>query len=217
MTEQPVSKHIDPALIWGILLTSLVGVVAFHMPWHDHAVAAFRLNAFDLAEWGTLHPTIRLESPTLWSSLLLRWPLLGLGLSMAISANHLRDERWRWIWRGIAILVVLRLNPPIEFYKGPGSAGDNEQQLGYLTLVGLVSVLVLIGTQRWLNKFYWPILLVIWLSIGYGSWEGLRRITLVVESLAVEVNYGGGFYLMMSLVVGIIGLAIGKMIQIYRR
>ena len=214
MTEKMVAKHIAPTLIWGILLTSLVGVIAVHMPWHNHAVAAFRLNAFDLAEWASLHPTVRTENPTLWSSMLLRLPLLGLGWSMALSANHLRDPRWQWIWRGIAILVILRLNPPLEFYKGTG--GANEQQLGYLMLAGLLGVgLVSVG-KKWLNPIYLPALLIIWLMIGYTSWEGLRRATNVVKSLAIEVDYGGGFYLLMVLVVGIVGLCGWALIQNYQ-
>ena len=205
MTEKTVLKHIPPTLIWGILLTSLLGVVAVHMPWHNHAVAAFRLNAFDLAEWVSLHPTVRTENPTLWSSMLLRWPLLGLGWSMALSANHLRDERWQWIWRGVAVLVVLRLNPPLEFYQG--SAGDNEQQLGYLMLVGLLGIGLMLVGKLWLMRPYFPVLLVIWLMIGYTSWEGLRRATNVVKSLAIEVDYGGGFYLLLLLTIGVIGLS----------
>lgn len=213
MTEKTVSKHIDPMLVWGILLTSLLGVVAFHIPWHNHAVAAFRLNAFDLAEWVSLHPTVRTEHPTLWSSMLLRLPLLGLGWSIALSANHLRDERWQWIWRGIAVLVVLRLNPPIEFYKRTG--GDNEQQLGYLMITGLLGIGLFFVTKRWLTKIYFPTLLMMWLMIGYTSWEGLRRATNVVKSLAVEVDYGGGFYLMVLLVIGVVGLCTWKIVQNY--
>lgn len=213
MTDKTVSQHITPTLVWGILLTSLLGVVAFHLPWHNHVVAAFRLNAFDLAEWASLHPTVRAENPSLWSSMLLRLPLLGLGWSIALSANHLRDERWQWIWRGIAVLVVLRLNPPLEFYKGTG--GDNEQQLGYLMIGGLVGIGLFFVAKRWLTQIYFPAVLVIWLIIGYASWEGLRRATNVVKSLVLEVDYGGGFYLLIILVVGVIGICSWEITRSY--
>ena len=201
------AKDISPTIVWALIGASLLGVVAVHMPWHVHDVAAFSLNAFDLAEWVSLHPATRAENPALLSSILLRLPLVLLGISIALSANFLRDERLRWIWRFVALLVVFRLNPPIDFYRSPNGVSLNEQHLAFLTYAGIGLVLLIIVIGRRIRPFYFPLMTLVWVVIIVVSWDGLSRATRTVETLQIDVGYGAGIYLLIGTAVGVIGLS----------
>lgn len=212
MLKRFSTADISPTTAWVLLSASLLGVVAYHLPWHVHDVAAFTLNAFDLAEWVSLHPTTRAESPALLSSILLRLPLVLLAGSIALGANFLRDERLRWVIRGVALLVALRLNPPVEFYRAPGEVSLNEQHLAYFTAMGLSLVLMLIVVGQRIRPVFYPVMAGLWVLIGGLSLEGLARATRIVESLQIEVAYGAGIYLMIGLVVGVIGFSVYRMV-----
>lgn len=203
-----ISREFSSTLVWGMLIAAVMGVIAVHIPWHVHEVAAFTLNAFDLAEWVSLHPATRAENPPLLSSILLRLPLVLLGLSTALSANFLRDERLRWIWRLAALLVVLRLNPPIDFYRSPNGVSLNAQHLAYLTFAGIGLVLIIIAIGRRIRPFYFPLMAALWIVILAVSWEGLSRATRTIESLQIDVGYGAGIYSLIGIAAGVIGVSV---------
>jgi hypothetical protein len=205
-------SHSDPQPtsqkpLWGILLSVLLALIAYHMPWHVHPAAAFSNNAFDLAEAASLHPTVRAESPTLLTALMLRLPLIGLALMATLTANQLIDERWRWIWRGIAVLIVLRLNPPIGFYPFNGGS-ENDQQLGMLMFGGLILVGSAILTSRWGRPLYHPLMIVLASAIIMISINGYNRATDVMESLALQLSTGAGILLFSLLLIAILSLTL---------
>ncbi len=201
--------------LWGILLCSLFALIAYHMPWHVHDAAAFSNNAFDLAEGTSLHPTVRLESPALLTPLLLRLPLIALAGIIALTGNRLPDERWRWIWRGVAFLVVLRLNPPIGFYPF-GGGSDNDQQLGILMFGGLFLVGIVILSSRWQQPLYHPLILIIAVATVAISITGYSRATDVMESLALQLSTGAGIVLFIAFWIVIIGLTLADWALIRR-
>lgn len=199
-------SHLQPNKnLWGILLCCLLILIAYHMPWHVHDAAAFSNNAFDLAEAASLHPTVRLESPALLTPMLLRLPLIALAIIIALTANRLSDERWRWIWQGIAVLVVLRLNPPVGFYPF-GGGSDNDQQLGVLMFGGLFLVGIGIVTSRWQQILYHPLVIIIAIATMIIAINGYNRATDVMESLVLELSIGAGIVLFIAFCFVVIGL-----------
>ncbi|MCQ3932294.1 MAG: hypothetical protein DPW16_17735 [Chloroflexi bacterium] len=197
MTSKPRSQN---DLAWLVLWCALLGVMAYHMVWQTHKVAAFNSNAFDLAEWVSLHPTVRAESPALFTPLLLRLPLILLAGIMATASSVLQAEKAKWLWRGVALLVVLRLNPPTDFYPW-GGGSPNDQQLGRLTAFGLVAVVVLMIGGRWL-RFFWKIATLVLLMAGLiTAIEGYNRAQKVLESIQIETGLGGGLVLYMAFLI----------------
>lgn len=186
---------------WGMALLGLGGVVAVHLPWHVHPVAALTNNAFDLAEFASLHPATRAENPALLTSLLLRLPLALLAASIALAANRFNTAQARWLWRGMALLVALRLNPPIDFYRNPTGVSLNEQHLAALTALGLGLVLGVIVLGRWLRPLDAVWQSGLWLALGLSGWIGLGRATTTIETLQIEVTYGAGIYVLLALTV----------------
>lgn len=183
---------------WVILILIVLAVAAYHLPWHTHPAAAFSNNGFDLAEFVSLHPHIRAESPTLYTSLLLRLPLLLLALMIVLTAEGLVSERARWLWRGVAVLFVLRLNPPAIFYPY-GGGSENDQQLGNMMIAGLIIVFAAIAAGRWFKRVYHPLMLVILGVMLPTARNGYQRATdLIRDGLLVEVKMGGGFVLFLG-------------------
>ncbi|MBI5927863.1 MAG: hypothetical protein HY862_01030 [Chloroflexi bacterium] len=164
------------------------------MVWQTHKVAAFSSNAFDLAEWVSLHPTVRAESPALFTPMLLRLPLILLAGIMALGSSVLQTEKAKWIWRGVALLVVLRLNAPTDFYPW-GGGSPNDQQLGRLTAFGLAAVFVIILGGRWLRFFWKPATLILLLASLITALEGYHRAQKVLHSIQIETKLGGGLVL----------------------
>ncbi len=188
-----------PRLPWYMLIFAMLAMIAYHMPWHLHSTAAFSNNAFDLAEAASLHPHVRNESPALYTSLLLRLPILFLAFIVVLNAARLNDERARWFWRGVAVLFVLRLNPPVEFYPY-GSGSINDQQLGKLMIAGLFIVAILSFAGRWLKFLYHPLMLIATAVMPYLGNKGLERATDLFENgLALELDTGAGLIFFVGL------------------
>ncbi len=181
-------------LAWLVLWCALLGVTAYHMVWQTHKVAAFNSNAFDLAEWVSLHPTVRAENPALFTPMLLRLPLILLAGIMAVASSTLQAEKAKWVWHGVALLVVLRLNPPTDFYPW-GGGSPNDQQLGRLTVLGLGVILMLIIGGRWLQYFWKPTTLILLIAGLITALEGYNRAQKVLDSIQIETGIGGGLVL----------------------
>lgn len=198
---------------YGIIMILLVlSLGAYHLPWTVHPTAAFTVNAFDLAEFSTLHPIVQNESPALLTSQLLRMPIIFIGVMMALTATQLQAEKARWIWRAIALLVVLRLNPPVVFYPyGGGSL--NDQQLGNMMLQGLVAVMVVIVIGYWLRSIYPLLMIVLSGATVYVAFEGLDRALNIIELLQLQVDTGGGYYLLLMLMAGTGGLSLWLLVD----
>lgn len=193
MVEQPPTRRTALAH-WLVLACAALAVAAYHMPWQTHKIAAFTNNAFDLAEWVSLHPTVRAERPALLTSLLLRLPLVTLAVIIALTAHRLTSEKLRWLWCGVAFLVVLRLNPPVEFYPW-GGGSVNDRQLGYLMCGGLGAVLMVTLGARRLRSFWQPLTLIAWGVGAASALGGYARAEDVIAALQVETTPGAGLVL----------------------
>lgn len=192
-----------------ILALALVILAAYHMPWHAHSVAAFSNNAFDLAEMMSLHPQVQAESPRLYTSFLLRVPLIFLSIVVVLAAGQLRLWYWKWGWYGVAGLIVLRLNPPAVFYPYGGGSW-NDQQLGNLMLVGLGMVGGMVILNHWLKRWATPLMLVALGGMLYSAIAGYQRATDIVQhQLGLDVELGGGLilFVLACLIMGIASLA----------
>lgn len=114
----------------------LVALIAYAIPWLVNPGVSLSPNAYDLAEWASIHPAMRLTAPPLLTSFLLRLPLVCLALLFAYYAVYRGTSKW------IAILCVLliafALLPPLEFFTSPNSDINYQQQviLVIVTLIG---------------------------------------------------------------------------------
>ncbi len=134
-------------------------VISYVTAWVTHPAGGLTFHAFDLAEWASLHPLVRGESPALLTTLLLRLPLVAIGVLFALAAH--RERRWRiWCWAA-AFGAGLGLLPPLDFVTQL-SNGNYQQQLGLAVTVMAALALSLTGR---LARLY-PILSAVITLIG---------------------------------------------------
>jgi len=125
----PVQKH--PLLFLILLSLALLGYV---LPWAVTSSAPMTLNAYDLAEWTSLHPAQRHTEPPLLVPLLLRAQLVILTLTLALAASG------RWITALVVLLLALAQLPPFEYVYDVANL-NYRQQFG-LALFSLSAGLV---------------------------------------------------------------------------
>jgi hypothetical protein len=168
-----------------------LGLVCYYMPWFAHKTAGFTMNAYDLAEWSSLHPATHASNPPMLTSFLLRLPHILLLFAAGLAANGLRDARLRWITRSVALLLVLRFVPPVEFFRSQ-STDANYRQMLLLTMVGGVLVLTSLAVRPGrIGQGLLAASLVI--SVGTGLW-GLSRAGVLLYNFEIDVQIGAGAY-----------------------
>jgi len=176
---------------WLSLVALALALACYYLPWYTHATAAFTLHAYDLAEWTSLHPAVRAESPALLTSFLLRLPQVTLVLAAALLANRGRDPRARWLVRGIALVVALRFLPPREFF-GSASADPNYRQMAALTALGVVGIVgVTVGARLSARWQVWMAAGVLLVGVLAGWW-GLSRTQPLLDNFQIRVQVGSG-------------------------
>ena len=112
-------------------LLILLALVAYCLPWLLNPGVSLTYGVYDLAEWTSLHPAVRANSPPLLLTFALRLPLICLTVMVAYSHIHIAI-------RAIFVLVITAaLLPPLEFFtQAPGD--PNYQQQFALALVALI-------------------------------------------------------------------------------
>lgn len=111
-------------LIWSGLM-----VAAVCLPWLTSGSAAgLTFNLYDLAEWSSLHPLVRAESPALLTTLLLRLVFVAASLITATFPGRFSLLA--------ALCLAATLLPPFDFF-GANMSDPNYQQQFALFLLAL--------------------------------------------------------------------------------
>ncbi len=176
---------------WLILGGVILATAGYYLPWYVHDTAAFTTNAFDLAEWASLHPAVRSSSPPMLTSFLLRFPQVMLIFALALAANGLRDPRSRWVWRAIALIPALRFFPPSDFFTG-ASTDPNYRQMLLLTGLCAASVLVAILLERAASRWQSALLVAALVAGVIAGWWGLSRAGVLLDNFEIDVTIGAG-------------------------
>lgn len=175
--------------------------LCLYLPWFAHETAGFTMHGFDLAEWTSLHPATRSSRPPMLTSFLLRLPHILLPIAAALAAAALPGPRARGAVRMVAALLVLRLLPPIEFFRG-AVADPNYRQMMLLTALGLLSVAVMFALPRHMIGAALAIALVVAVATG---WWGLSRAGVLLDNFEIDVQVGAG-------VVGLTAFAVAALV-----
>jgi hypothetical protein len=182
------------ALLWLLILAAFC---AYALPWLTLGGIGLTFNGYDLAEWTTLHPSVQGSTPTLFTSLLLRLPLVCVAIVVIVS-------RTLPIWLRFLLFVglVIALLPPFEFLGALGNP-NYRQQFGLSVFTFLAGIV--------LSRGFVPIQqegLIFGLAIlsAISSMGGVSQTYAIIGIFNTSVNVGIGFVLSVcfSLMIGIV-------------
>ena len=193
--QESVGGSLLSASMLALLLAGLL------LPWLVAPNAAMTLNAYDLAEWTSLHPAQAGASPPLLASLLLRLQVLILCALVGAAAQTRRAARVAALL--VCLLAVAQL-PPVEFVKDLGSL-NYRQQFG----LALMSLLLGLAELRWLRRRWRHGAICLFALIGMATaWLGASQALAVYASLAGGGSIGLGAVIS---AVACLGLALRSM------
>ena len=190
-----------------VLVLLLLALGAYLLPWVVAPNASMTLNAFDLAEWTSLHPLQQQARPPLMVPLLLRIHLPILAISMALWPNG-REERYP----AILFIVLLSISqlPPLEFINNLNDL--NYRQLLFLALATLVLSTFL---RRFLPAQLRPIVALILALLGIVTSLVGQSQAIELYQLTLETGTAGGGLWLMVLTYG--GISLSALRRILRR
>ncbi len=170
-------------------------LVGYLLPWIVAPSAPMSLNAYDLAEWVSLHPSQHHTTPPLHTSLLLRAHLAFLSVLFAIVS--VKGQSRLVLALSILILAAAQLPPP-EFVLDPGNL-NYRQQFG-LALTSLVAgLLLLVFTRRRLHSI---VLVFVPLFGIIATVHGLSQAFEVYASLHTRGAIGLGPWILVAAYAG---------------
>lgn len=178
-----------------ILFAGALMLIGYSLPWLQGPGVSLSPNAYDLAEWSSLHPAARAESPALLTALLLRLPLACIALMLAFSAPP--DTQGRLIFGLGALLLAAALLPPLEFVRAPDDLNYRQQFM--LAVVALIGSLV--GLSGVLRRWGRVIAVLALVTGAAASAVGLARGYALFTELQIEVTIGTGGVLLTLLFV----------------
>lgn len=176
---------------WWIIGLLLLAVGCYSAPWYAHSTAGFTMNAFDLAEWASVHPAVRSSHPPMITSFLLRFPLVAVVVGLALVVHELPDPRYRWMVRAVAGLLLIRLFPPVDFFTS-ARQDPNYRQMAFLfalASVGWLSSLAAYRLPVWARAW---LLAVLMAASVLAGWSGLSRAGVLLDNFEIAVRVGWG-------------------------
>lgn len=166
----------------------LLAIAAYLLPWVLAANAAMTLNAFDLAEWTSLHPLQQSAAPPLLASLLLRVQLPILALCIALWARS-RSHR---IFAALMVLALAAAQlPPLEFLQNFADPNYRQQ----LALAG-ATIALAIGLRLLVKQRYRTLLTGLLALLGIiTALAGLDQALELYRATLERGEAGGGLWL----------------------
>lgn len=197
-----------------VLITALTlsGLIAYMLPWVHTPGVSLTLGAYDLAEWSSLTPAIRGETPTLLTSLLLRVPLMCIAVLLALCASLVRDSHGvRWGILGVAFLIAIVQFPPFAFFAGDHHDPNYQQQFA----LALLTLILAGAALRVKNLVLMRVGGLMAASIAaVTGLLGLLRSYRVMQTYELPVSLGmGGLLMIVALLIGLAVILAGDFNQ----
>jgi hypothetical protein len=164
-------------------------LIAYALPWaHTPTVGGFTNSAFDLAEWVSIHPSVRAES-FLWTPFLLRLPLACIALYIAFCDSR---RQTTWLRATAVILLAVALLPPLEYFT-IASGDSNYAQMFWLAL-GTLVIAAIAMSFAWLRNVRIPtvVALIPLLIALVAGIAGLTRALPLIQGFAINAQIGAG-------------------------
>lgn len=178
-------------------------MLAYLLPWLINPGAGLTFNAYDLAEWTSLHPAVRANPPPLLLTFALRLPLVYLALLTALHRPKSMSGRIGQF--SFLLGAVVALLPPLEFFTQASSDPNYQQQLVLALIASVGSAAALMGALRPVNDLF---VTVFSLLTGAACAGGLFETLNLMRDFALPVQLGPGglLFALLCIFAGIIRL-----------
>lgn len=182
-------------------LIVFVALLAYCLPWISTPLAALQLNAYDLAEWASLHPVSRAGNLPLLASFALRILPVLLIFPLCLHPASSRFERWV-----LPVILSVALLPPLDFFRTDMSDPNYRQQL-MLSVVTLLTLPLSLFNRasRYINQ----IAIVFAMASCLLAVGAVLNIAGVMQTTGVAAGTGVGVWLL----VGVMLLLVGKTVR----
>lgn len=198
-------------LVW---LAIAIALIAYLSPWLVNPGVSLSLNAYDLAEWSSLHPTVRGNTPILLTTLLLRLPLVCMALIVALSTTGPVIRREQWLAAMFVIGTAIALLPPLELF-GQATGDLNYRQQFMLALCAFFGGLV--GLSGLATKFHKPTRFMLALLGAAASVAGTMHSFDLMQRLNLPAQVGLGAIVATAILIAIAVLDVGESQRIVPR
>lgn len=183
------SKSIPTLIFWfwfGLYL------IMYSLPWISNPGRSLSLGAYDLAEWSSLHPTVKATTPPLLTCFLIRFPLVGLAWIVGFHSKDLitKPMLLPLVHTITVVLIAISLLPPLEFFTIASGDPNYQQQFVLAIAASIGGVIGLSGLLKALQPIILPaIILTIVLTSVLGLSQSLRL--MLDFQLPSKVGIGG--------------------------
>ncbi|MAS34245.1 MAG: hypothetical protein CL610_09565 [Anaerolineaceae bacterium] len=143
----------------------LLALAGYCLPWVVSTGASMTMNAYDLAEWSSLHPDVRASAPTLLTTFALRVLLVCIGTVIVFSPTLVS----RWLRVALALLIAAALLPPFEFFSAGLNDPNYRQQFSLSVAMLGVGAIALINRLMRLRVFVQLAALGVGLILSIGA------------------------------------------------
>lgn len=185
------SPQIPYTLITVLLWAALIG---YSLPWIQTLGVSFQSGAYDLAEWMTLHPTVRSLYPNwLYPALFLRLALWTLGVSgfLLFTLSVHKHYTWRLTQLILATGVWVALIPSIAFFQGQWSDANYLQQFILWMSYSAICAAIAVIPARLRAHLHWGLVFFGILSgaiSAYALWTAQD----LLSRYQINIGFGSG-------------------------
>lgn len=183
---------------FGLMLVIGAGV-GCALPWMQATGASLTANAYDLAEWLSLHPTVRATSRVLLPALVLRFTLATVAL---LALARARQARHKALPVALALGLWAGLLPPAAFFQG------NLRDVNYLQQALLWAGVTLAAVVLWRLPHRYHVIAQTALGVvGVGG--ALWGVSVALDLMGryeIPVQTGPGVMLFTGAILGYIGV-----------
>lgn len=178
-----------------VLVFVFFALAGYLLPWITAPNAAMTLNAFDLAEWTSLHPLQHQAAPPLIAPLLLRMQLPFLALLLALWSTSPLERISAFLF---AVILAAAQLPPLEFVNNV--ADPNYRQLLFLAIA---TILLPTGLGLFLPARIRPLVFALLAVTGIvTSLAGTSQAITLYQVTLEQGEAGGGLWLTAAAYVG---------------
>ncbi len=191
------------AILYLFLATALIGYL---LPWAVAPSAPMTLNAYDLAEWASLHPLQRQTNPALLAPLELRLQLLILSVALGLLAV---GRAQRWLAFILILLLALAQLPPFEFIYDIRNTNYSQQ-----FRLAAISLVVALAAAPFNLRRLRPYALILLSILGIGSaLHGAAQALDLLALLGQGASAGAGLWICCLSYSGIIVVAVESLLE----